>query len=73
MLSKSSSRTLDLPATIEENLITPDFIVLRILDEMRSSAFCSIATHRAFYEWRNRSGAHCVIYIVLFGAERKAT
>ena len=28
---------------------------------------------RAFYEWRNRSGVHYVIYIVLFGAERKAT
>ena len=27
----------------------------------------------AFYEWRNRSGAHCVLYSVLFGAQRKTT
>lgn len=23
-----------------------------------------------FHEWRNRSGSHCVIYIVTFGTER---
>ncbi len=26
----------------------------------------------AFHEWRNRSGAHCVIFLVVFAADRKA-
>jgi hypothetical protein len=25
-----------------------------------------------FREWRNRSGAHCVMFLVLLGTERKA-
>ena len=24
-----------------------------------------------FHEWRNRSGAHCVMFLVLLGTERK--
>lgn len=31
-----------------------------------------IVQNGAFHEWRNRSGAYCVIYIVTFGTERKA-
>jgi len=32
-----------------------------------------IVQNGAFHEWRNRTREHCVIYIITFGAERKAT
>jgi oxalate decarboxylase/phosphoglucose isomerase-like protein (cupin superfamily) len=31
-----------------------------------------IVPNGAFHGWRNRSGAHLVVYIVTFGAERQA-
>ena len=43
------------------------------LEEIHLKPGDFIVQNGAFHEWRNRSGAHCVIYIVLFGAERKAT